>query len=64
MKESGAFDEQAIRRAIGEIEAVTGAKDIGVGIKQILLAMEGAVLGSDDPPIRFAEIMCSAIGNA
>jgi vesicle-fusing ATPase len=64
MKESGAFDDEAIRRAIGEIEAVTGAKEIGVGIKQILLAMEGAALGSDDPAIRFAEIMCSAIGNA
>ena len=65
LQQSGAFDDTAIRRAIGEIEEVTGSKEIGVGIKQVLLAIEGATLGSEgDPAARLADIMCSAIGNA
>lgn len=63
LKESGQFDEQGIERAIGEIESTTGSKEIGVGIAQIVLAIQTA-MQDDDRAGRFAEVMCEAVNEA
>lgn len=63
MRESGQFDEDGIRRAITEIEASTGGKSIGVGIQQIILAIQTAMQDPDRAG-RFAECMCEAVNEA
>lgn len=63
MRESGQFDEEGIRRAIGEIEATTGSKNIGVGIQQIILSIQTAMQDPDRAG-RFAEVMCEAVNEA
>jgi len=63
MRESGQFDEEGIRRAIGEIEATTGGKNIGVGIQQIILSIQTAMQDPDRAG-RFAEVMCEAVNEA
>ncbi|QIW99767.1 hypothetical protein AMS68_005285 [Peltaster fructicola] len=63
MQESGIFSQEDIRRSIGEIESTLESKDIGVGIQQVLLAVQTA-MQSDDIPSRFAERMIDAINEA
>jgi vesicle-fusing ATPase len=60
MRESGQFDEEGIRRAIQEIEATTGGKGVGVGISQIILAVQTA-MQDEDRAGRFAEVMGEAV---
>ena len=60
LQQSGAFSEQDQRRAIGEIQEITGSTDVGVGIKKILTAIETAK-EDQDVPGRFARVMSSAI---
>ena len=63
MQESGAFNQNDIQRAIGEIEQSMQRKNIGVGVQQILLAIQIATQDSD-PASRFAELMCDNINDA
>ncbi|EUC27870.1 hypothetical protein COCCADRAFT_110603 [Bipolaris zeicola 26-R-13] len=60
LSESGAFSESDQRRAISEIEEITGSKEIGVGIDNILSGIETAKQDQDVPG-RFARYMSSAI---
>lgn len=63
MHDSGVFDDDEVHTAIAELEESTGAKDVGVGIQQVLLAVQTAM---QDPnkPSRFAESMVDAINEA
>ncbi|KAF2279561.1 AAA-domain-containing protein [Westerdykella ornata] len=56
LRESGAFSDQDLQRAIGEIQEITGSAEIGVGIKQILTGINTAKQDQDLPG-RFARIM-------
>ncbi|EMD66596.1 hypothetical protein GGP41_008010 [Bipolaris sorokiniana] len=60
LSESGAFSDSDQRRAISEIEEITGSKEIGVGIDNILSGIETAKQDQDVPG-RFARYMSSAI---
>lgn len=60
LRESGAFSDNDQRRAIGEIQEITGSTDIGVGIKKILTGIETAKQDQDVPG-RFARVMSRAI---
>lgn len=53
-------DRDSIRRILGELQDTTGGEEIGVGIKQTLIAVNRAV-ESSDPPARFVEIMAELI---
>ena len=63
MQDSGAFDSNDIQRAIGEIEQTVGNRNIGVGIRQVLLRIQTAMQDADQAN-RFAEVMCEAIADA
>ncbi|SMY25723.1 unnamed protein product [Zymoseptoria tritici ST99CH_1A5] len=63
MRESGQFDEEGIKRAIGEIEETTGGKTIGVGIQRIILGIQTAMQDPDRAG-RFAEVMCEYVQEA
>ena len=63
MQDSGAFDSNDIQRAIGEIEQTVGNRNIGVGIRQVLLRIQTAMQDADRAN-RFAEVMCEAIADA
>ena len=63
MQESGAFGAQDVPRVIEEIEATTGRREIGVGVSQILLAIQSAMQDPDRAG-RFAEVVSSAIAEA
>jgi len=60
LRESGAFSDEDQKRAISEIEEITGSQDIGVGIKKILTGIETAKQDQDVPG-RFARVMSRAI---
>jgi vesicle-fusing ATPase len=60
LQHSGAFSEQDQRRAIGEIQEITGGVEVGVGIKKILTAIQTAK-EDQDVPGRFARVMSQAI---
>lgn len=60
LTESGAFSVSDQQRAIGEIQEITGRKEIGVGIKKILTGIETAKQDQDVPG-RFARVMSRAI---
>lgn len=60
LSESGAFSDSDQQRAISEIEEITGSKEIGVGIDNILSGIETAKQDQDVPG-RFARYMSSAI---
>lgn len=60
LQESGAFEEHDLERAIGEIQEITGGTDIGVGIKQILTAINTAKQDQDVPG-RFARVIARQI---
>lgn len=60
LRESGAFSDDDQKRAISEIEEITGSQDIGVGIKKILTGIETAKQDQDVPG-RFARVMSRAI---
>ncbi|CAI6335506.1 unnamed protein product [Periconia digitata] len=60
LQHSGGFPEHDMRRAIGEIQEITGSAAVGVGIKRILTAIETAK-EDQDVPGRFARIISSAI---
>jgi vesicle-fusing ATPase len=60
LQQSEAFSEQDLHRAIGEIEEITGSKEVGVGIKKILVGIETASQ-DEDVPGRFAQVMSHAI---
>ncbi|KAF2760030.1 AAA-domain-containing protein [Pseudovirgaria hyperparasitica] len=62
LKQSSKFEDEDIRRAIGEIQEVTGSKSIGVGIKDVLLGIETATSsGGDDLAGTFASVMTGKI---
>jgi vesicle-fusing ATPase len=63
MQESGAFDQNDIQRAIGEIEQTMQNKNIGVGVQQILLGIQTAKQDPDRAS-RFVEVMCENIARA
>lgn len=63
MHESGAFQDSDIQRAVGEIREVMEDDQIGVGIQQIILAMQRATQ-REDKTGRFVELMCEAINEA
>jgi len=63
LKRSGAFDEQAMRRAINEIQDTTGSAEIGVGIKKILTGIETAKQDDADMAGRFARVMSRSIAS-
>ena len=63
MQESGAFEQQDVQRAIGEIEQTVQSREIGVGVRRILLGIQTAKQDPDRAS-RFAEIMCEQIANA
>jgi len=63
MRHSGQFDDHSINRAIGEIQQMTGSENIGVGIQQVLLAIQTA-MQDEDRAGRFAEEVCTAINDA
>jgi vesicle-fusing ATPase len=63
MQESGAFDQNDIQRAIGEIEQTMQNKNIGVGVQQILLGIQTAKQDPDRAG-RFVEVMCENIARA
>jgi vesicle-fusing ATPase len=60
LQHSGAFSDQDQRRAIGEIQEITGGVNVGVGIKKILTAIQTAK-EDQDVPGRFARVMSQAI---
>ena len=60
MRESKAFTTQEASSAMREIQEITGAQDVGVGIKRILLAIETAKQDADKAS-RFAGVMGRAI---
>lgn len=60
LQESGAFSDRDLQRAIGEIQEITGSTDVGVGIKQILTAINTAKQDQDLPG-RFARVMSRQI---
>jgi vesicle-fusing ATPase len=60
LQHSGAFSDQDQRRAIGEIQEITGGANVGVGIKKILTAIQTAK-EDQDVPGRFARVMSQAI---
>ncbi|USP75209.1 uncharacterized protein yc1106_02483 [Curvularia clavata] len=60
LRESGAFSDFDQQRAIAEIEEITGSREIGVGINNILTSIETAKQDQDVPG-RFARLMSSAI---
>ncbi|EME81148.1 uncharacterized protein MYCFIDRAFT_49254 [Pseudocercospora fijiensis CIRAD86] len=62
MQHSRQFKEDDVRRAIGDIEATSGSKKIGVGISQILLAIQTAMQDPDRAG-RFSELICEAIND-
>ncbi|KAF2206282.1 hypothetical protein CERZMDRAFT_53445 [Cercospora zeae-maydis SCOH1-5] len=65
MRESGQFSQQDVDRAIGEIqENVGGDQRIGVGIQQIILAIQTAVQDREDRVGRFVDLMCEYINDA
>lgn len=65
MHESGQFSQQDVDRAIGEIqENLGGEKRIGVGIQQIILAIQTAVQDREDRVGRFVDLMCEYINDA
>lgn len=61
LRESG-FSEEDQRRSIGEIEEITGSREIGVGIKKILTGIETAKQDQDVPG-RFARVVSQAIAS-
>ncbi|KAK5169037.1 transport between ER and Golgi ATPase protein [Saxophila tyrrhenica] len=63
MQESGAFDQEGISRAIGDIENTLESREIGVGVAQVLLSIQTAMQDQDRAG-RFAEVMCEAVANA
>jgi vesicle-fusing ATPase len=56
LQESGAFSEQDVQKAIGELQEITRSQEIGVGIKRILTSINTA---QQDPDMagRFARVM-------
>lgn len=60
LSHTGAFSERDQKRAIGEIQEITGTDEIGVGIKKILTAVETAKQDQDAPG-RFARVISSVI---
>lgn len=56
MKQSGAFSDQDVQRAIQELQDVTGGEGVNVGVSMILTAIQTAKQDSD-PTGRFAEIV-------
>ena len=60
MRNSGAFSESDSRRAVREIEEVTGSENIGVGIKSILTGIKTAKQDSDQVS-RFVTFMAENI---
>jgi vesicle-fusing ATPase len=60
LRESGAFSDDDQRRAISEIQDITGSTEVGVGIKKILTGIETAKQDQDVPG-RFARVMSRAI---
>jgi vesicle-fusing ATPase len=60
MKQSRAFSPHEIQNALREIQEITGAQEVGVGIKRVLLAIETAQQDSDKAS-RFAGVMGRAI---
>ncbi|GIZ49092.1 hypothetical protein CKM354_001213200 [Cercospora kikuchii] len=65
MRESSQFSQQDVDRAIGEIqENLGGEKRIGVGIQQIILAIQTAVQDREDRVGRFVDLMCEYINDA
>ncbi|KPI34791.1 Vesicular-fusion protein sec18 [Cyphellophora attinorum] len=60
MRESRVFSGAEIESAIREIQEITGARDVGVGIKRVLLAIETAKQDADKAS-RFAGVMGRAI---
>jgi vesicle-fusing ATPase len=53
-------DQQSVQRILDELKDSTGGDHIGVGIKNVITAINRST-DSDDPPGRFAEIMTDAI---
>ncbi|CAO2654252.1 Nn.00g109850.m01.CDS01 [Neocucurbitaria sp. VM-36] len=61
LRESGAFSDRDLQRAISEIQELAGGSaEVGVGIKKILTGIETAKQDSDVPG-RFARVMSRAI---
>lgn len=60
LKESGEFSDEGLRRAIEEIQDITGSQQIGVGIRKILTGIETAKQDRDMVG-RFARVMSDAI---
>lgn len=63
MLESKIFSREDVQRSIGEIETTMESQNIGLGIQQVLLAIQTA-MQSTDVPVRFAERMIDAINEA
>ena len=60
LQNSDAFSDRDRDRAIGEIQEITGSAEVGVGIKQILTAINTAKQDQDLPG-RFARVMSRQI---
>jgi vesicle-fusing ATPase len=60
LQKSGAFGDQDLQRAIGEIQEMTGSTEIGVGIKEVLTAIKTAKQDQDLPG-RFASVISRKI---
>ncbi|GAB7351580.1 hypothetical protein MBLNU459_g2202t1 [Dothideomycetes sp. NU459] len=56
MKQSGAFSDNDVQRAIQELQDVTGSENVNVGVASILTAIQTAKQDAD-PTSRFAEIV-------
>lgn len=62
MRESGVFGDAEIERAIGEIRETTGRQELGVGVQQVLLAIQTA-MQDEDRTGRFAEVVAEAVAD-
>lgn len=60
MNESRAFSPQEAQHAIREIQEITGAQEVGVGVKRVLVAIETAKQ-DEDKVSRFAGVLGRAI---
>jgi vesicle-fusing ATPase len=63
LREAQAFEsESELTHSLHELQEITGNSErVGLGIKKVLLSVGEAKQDSDNPPLRFAEIMAQQI---
>jgi vesicle-fusing ATPase len=63
LREAQAFESESdLAQSLHELQEITGDSErVGLGIKKVLLSVGEAKQDSDNPPLRFAEIMAQQI---